>query len=914
MADVITADGAQAYGNDARTTDLEPLSEFVPRFVERAFWLALVEAAREMFPVPPKTPRALGLVVSEDPLLGLAAAACHARPEVHIPIVGGAHRRLSRLDRLSDAVNLHYELRSFVRECKGLPERNTPSLMLAWDTRDPLGKREAVSESLSGIASLKGGVVCLCDRRKNPYLAADHPDVLLDVSDPVALVAGALWRLALPDLDLRDQDDAEQWLDKLLKMPDLSLESVISGLSTPSHGDFLRHAQRLKTREWPEVAQTFERYAMTPAEDRPRHAISLFLVSHFSTLSPRQFIELGDALVMEAPTSRPARDQSSPPSLLTDQVLADCNVLFATGVLGDRYAFLGSSGGGLDDQKSGGGPGRAEHLRWLFETRAPLLRERCLRSLGDSLVLGSPSWPIARDFIRHEAKALRAAAENDDAELLEERLRRAVYGNAPRRMADAQGETAARREVARRISVFQRALDRVPALLDELAGSSSDDRLLEAVRTLCSPDPTRAALVPDDVLRAGSAWLFWLLYLRYAGRVRLRDFPSLFQTAPAAQPVRAACVRTLYENLHLLEQVGDRRYLNNFDRPDLLVCLASDIAQEWGRITNDTPECARHGLFIETWTHYLRRTLYGSRWAHVADWESLLRPLAPAHATTTPNDLALVRSLLAGEAPFDANWIRKGRLRGRGGDNEDERAASEALANGRALFDLAQLTLDAIVGVSAFGDFEPLAIDVWLFDAMGHRGSELPGYSFGFVQFWWHYVGHPSGIDDDIGTAFAGAADSVFDMFPVVALMVATHTAPRSTSKECEFVFSAELREWLIETPRHADRSPASIVLERVRGCLEFQRSWREAHTQLRLVRADWAAVKAAMDDRTAALSAFARALEPLARTSTPKARSATSPKVMDPSVQAAPASAANLPAAATAQPTASPVAPLPKS
>ena len=910
MAETPAKEVVQAYVNDAQTTDLEPLSEFVPRFIEPAFWAALVEAATEMFPAPPARLPALGLVVAEDPLLGLAAAAVYTRPVIHIPIVGGRQRRLRRIDRLSDAVNMHYELRSFVRECRGLPERETASLMLAWDARDPLGKRDAIATELAGVASLNGGVVCLCDRRKNATLMAGDPDVLLDVSDAVGLVAGALWRLALPDLDLADQNDAERWLDQLLKQfPDLTLERVIAGLSTPSHGDFLRHAQRLRTRDWPEVAASFERQVMSPAEDRPRHAASLFLVSHFSHLSPRQFIELGDALVTETPKARPARDQAAPPGQLTDQVLADCTILFAPSKRGDMSAMLGSTGGGLDDSKGGGGPGRAEQLRWLFEARAPLLRERYLRFLGDSLVLGHASWPIAWDFIRHEAKALRAAAENDDTYTLDERLHRAVYGNAPRATADAAGGAAAWQEAARRVEVFGRALDRVPALLDELAGSPSDDRLLEAVRTLCSPDPTRSGFVSEEVQRLGSAWLFWLLYVHYVGRVRLRDFPGLFQSDPAAQPGRSACVRTLYDILHPIDQSGDRRHLDSFDRPDLLVCLINDIAQEGLRIVNDPPEFARNTLLIETWTHYLRRTLFGTRWTDVEGWDSLLRLSAQPQGTVTPGDLAMARLLLAGDQPFSADWIRTARLRGRGGPTEEQSAASEANENGRALFDLGQLIVDAVAGSAAFGDLALLAVDIWLFAAMRLQGSDIPGFSFAYAPFWWRHVGHSANLDDEVGSAFAAAVDPVFEMFPVVAMMAATHATSAPAPAGHEFVFSFALRDWLVEIPHHAEKAPAQLLLDRILACFEFQKAWRQAHEQLRLKGVDWVAVKAAMEDRMAALQAFARMLEPLARSSRPRAvvtaapggAGAAAPSARTgPPAAAAPLAAA--PAATTAQ------------
>ncbi|WP_284620546.1 hypothetical protein [Aquabacterium humicola] len=892
MAETQAKEAVQAYANDTLTTDLEPLSEFVPRFVEPAFWAALVDSASDMFPAPPARLPALSLVVAEDPLLGLAAAAVYSLPEIHIPIVGGRQRRLRRIDRLSDAVSMHHELRSFVRECRGLPRRETASLMLAWDARDPLGRRDAIAAELASVPSLNGGVVCLCDRRKNATPMAGDPDVLLDVSDAIGLVAGALWRLALPDLDLADQDEAERWLDRLLQEPDLTLERVISGLSTPSHGDFLRHAQRLRTNALPEVADGFKRYVMSPTEDRPRHAASLFLVSHFSHLSPRQFIELGDALVMHTPKGRPARAEAAAPGLLTDQVLADCNIMFAPSTRGEMSAMLASAGGGHDDAKGGGGPGRAEQLRWLFERRAPLLRERYLRFLANSLTLGHASWPIARDFIRHEAKALRSAAGNEDAHTLEERLRRAVYGDAPAAAGDTPGEAAGWQEAARRVEVFDRALDRVPALLDELAGSSSDDRLLESVRTLCSPDPTRSGFVPEDVQRLGSAWLFWLLYVHYVGRVRLRDFPGLFQSDPGAQKGRSACVRALFDILHPLEQGRDRRHLDNFDRPDLLVWLLNDIAQEAPRIANDTAEIARDTLLTETWMHYLRRTVRGTRWVDVADWESLMRPLAQLQGNSAPTDLAMARLLLAGDRPFSADWIRQARLRGHDGAAGKSSAASDANENGRALFDLGQLIIDAVVGSAAFGDLDILAIDIWLFAAMRQRGSDISAYSFGYAPFWWRYVGHPTSLDEEVGAAFEEAVDPVFDMFPVVAMMAATHAPPPAPGGHA-FVFSPALRDWLVEIPRHAAKSPAQVLLDRVRACFDFQKVWRQAHEQLRLRGVDWSAAKAAMEDRTAALHGFARMLEPLAGASRPRALATAPPAGADPaagSASAAPA------------------------
>lgn len=864
------------FADDKRTgfTDSESLSSFAPRFVEPAFWTAIVDSVRETFGEPVHRPSEVGLVVADDPLLGLAATALFARPDIQIPMSERRRRRRGP-ERLAEAVDMHPQFRGFVRDCSSLPSRDTPLLMLAWNTPHLLGSQEKRLGELRGVGALRGGLVCLCNRRENTGSAGEDAAVLVDVSQVASsVVAGAMRRLTLPRLDLSEPGEAEEMLGDLSRAG-VTLEKVINALNTPSHGYFLRFVQQLKDREWPEVANVFKSYVMGAAEDRPRHAASLFLVSHFSRLSPRQFIELGDALSLETPVGRPPRDSAETPHRLTDQVLMDCNIAFIRTPQGDAFASL-VPGDGSDDDDKGGGPERAERLRLLFEMKAPLLSERYLQYLADNLVLGHPSWSVAGDYIRHEAQALQAAAASDEQVSLTDRLRRAVYGNAPAADRKIASDADAAKETARRVELFERALDRAPALLEEFVGPSLDERLIKAVRALCSEDPSRSGFVPEATSRLGSAWLFWYLYARYPGKVTLRDFPSFFQRNAADVAWRTDSLRVLRHIFAPNDINTERGELERFGRPDLLVILIAEVVRQRDRLVDETPETCRSSLLAETWSCYLRKNLHGAAWGQVMGWQPTWRPLDEAALTSggQPCDLELAQLLTSRKYGSVAEWIRGSRYRGRAGSDEADSTANDVLEeNARALFELAPLLVDAVVGCAAFGDLEFLALEVWLLRAMNLPDDDWAQLNFGDKRLWWTY-GMPSAddVEEPVLGSFRKAMDSVFATFPVVALMAATHAAPESADSPPTFVFSSALRDWLGEIPRHSIASPARELLDKVQACCEFQDNWKRAHDHLRLNGVDWSAISALMANRTAALNAFADALEPIARASRPGA------------------------------------------
>jgi hypothetical protein len=866
---------AEGFSGDRRFgfTESEPLSSFALRFVEPDYWIALVASVREIFGEVAHQPSEIGLVVADDPLLGLAATALFERPEIHVPTSDSRRRRP---ERLAEAVDIHPRLRDFVRDCGSLPDRESPLLMLTWSTPHLLGGQEKRLVDIRGTGALRGGLVCLCNRRDNIHAAGADAVVRVDLSELAAsVVAGAIRRLDLPSrLNLSQPGEAEKLLTKLTGRG-FPLERVINSLNTPSHGDFLGFVQQLESSDRPRVTKVFEECVLATHEDRPRHAASLFLVSHFSRLSPRQFLELGDALCLVTPVGQPPRDGATAPQRLTDQVLRDCSIAFTPAPKGDSFASVVFRAGPDDDDMSSG-PERTQHLRLQFETRAPLLSERYLRHLGDNLVLGHPSWNVARDYIRHEARALRAAAESDEQVSLTDRLRRAVYGNEPVGDRSISGDVDAAKDTAHRVELFVQALDRVPALLEEFVGPSLDDRLVGAVRALCSADPSRSSFVPQEISRLGSVWLFWCLYAQYPGKVTLRDFPSFFQRNAADGARRKDALRVLHGIFSPEEDDTDHRELERFGRPDLLVLLITDIVRHRDRLVEDAPETCRSSLLAETWISYLRNNLRGAAWNQVVGWQAVCRPLDELALATggLPSDLELAK-LLTLKTSYGTvdQWVLGSRYRGRDSDDEAELAANHVHDNARALFELAPLLMDAVVGCAAFEDLENTALEIWLLLAMNLQDEAWAQLNFGDKRLWLPYaLGSPVDAEDAVQVSFRKAMDAVFAMFPVIALMAATHVVPDSSDASSTFVFSSALHEWLGEIPRHSNASPARELLDRVQLCFEFQKTWKQAHDHIRLNDVDWRAIAELMADRTAALNAFASALEPIARASRPGA------------------------------------------
>lgn len=868
----------KGFSGDRRLgfTETESLSTFAQRFVERELWTSLVEAVRETMGDVAHRPSGIVMVVADDPLLGLAATALFARPDIQVPLFD---RQRRRLERLAEAVNIHPLLRDFVRDSGNLPGSSGPLLMLTWNNPYLLARADKRLVDLGGSAALRNGLVCLCSRRQPPAVApgaAADAVAVVDVSDSAAsIVAATIRRLELPRrLHLAQPEEAERLLTKL-SAQGFALERVINALNTPSHGDFLWFVQQMESGDRPQVTKVFDDCVLSASEDRPRHAASLFLVSHFSRLSPRQFIELGDALSLVTPASRPRRDHARAPDLMTDQVLKECGIAFTPTPQGDAFASLVLHTGRADEDTSTG-PERTQHMRLQFETRAPLLSERYLRHLGDHLMLGHPSWNVARDYIRHEALALKAAAESDEQVSLTDRLRRAVYGNVSGAGIHAGQDADAAKDRLRRVERFVRALDRVPALLEEFAGTSLDDRLVGAVRALCSEDPSRSGFVSEEISRYGSAWLFWCLYAQYPGKVTLRDFPSFFQRDAAGSPWRVDSLRILHDIFAPAEGASDHRQLDRFARPELLVLLIEDIVRHRDRLVDDLPETCRSSLLAETWISYLRKNLRGVPWNQVLGWQAALRPFdeLATDRGDEPIDLQLAKLLTAHAAYGTADqWIRLSRYRGSHDEDATRQAANHLEANAYALFELAPLLIDAVVGCAAFEDTEVTALEIWLLAAMGLPDEAWAELIFGDRRLWLPYAMTGTVEDEDpVRTAFQQAMDPVFAMFPVVALMAATHVAPEPPAATAGFVFSAALRDWLAEIPRHSDASPAQQLLDQVQICLEFQRTWRKAHDHIRLHDVDWREISDLMADRTGALNAFAATLEPIARASRPGA------------------------------------------
>ena len=853
--------------------DFVPLDRFGPRLVDDHFWRALVASARDNLQPTFDTLPPVGLILADDPLLGLAAASLFGRPDIHVPLYGNPRRRSRQFEAPNDAVNIHPHLRGFIQQCRTAPQRTTPSLMLAWSTADILSANDTQIIEREGLGAFGAGLFCLCDRT-NFTDSSRNSAIVLELIKAQALVAGALRHLTLGDFGLgeqADQEEAEHWLDRLLKLPDMTLGRVIRSLNKPGQLEFLREAQRLKTRKFPELKALFEGIVLNAAENQPRQVASLFLVSHFSHLSPRQFIELGDALTQQTPRARPARGEASPSPLVTDAVLAASSIEFARTTHGE-VATVVSAVDRDEPESQGGGPARAEQLRILFETRAPMLKERYLQCLADTLVLGHPSPLIASDYIRHEAQALRLFLKSDESLMVDDRLRRIVYGYG--RDHDPQGEPS---DDPRRIAIFEQALDRVPELLDAAFGEAAGgDRLLDAVRALCSVDASRSGFVTGDTSRLGSAWLFWLLYARYAGKVGLLDFPHLFDREASSVGWRIDVVRTLREVLAPRESAGEMRTLDAFRRADLNVLLIGDIVRQADKIVDDIVENARGGLLAEAWTCYLRNHLHGTRWREITAWSVL--PVgsragqgAGAGAGVPSCDLGLAQLLLpqVASTPVAAEWITRSILRARGID-EASVERSRAFENGRALFSLALHVLDVVVGCAAFGDFEILAVDIWLIKARGL--SEVADVvwrlvNFGDPRHWCAYCGSmDTGLENAEIEDFRDVIDPVFDMFPVVALMAATSASPATVGTCPDFVLSGLLRDWLCQVSHATQEAPVDALIKRTDACIAFQRDWRDGHGQMRLKGVDWAGVRDAMDDRVQALVAFRRVLEPVQR------------------------------------------------
>lgn len=849
--------------NFRRFSEVMPLSNLKGRVVaEGPLWEVLVDTIREVLEDagnPSMTHPVRGLIVADDPLFGLAAAQLFAAPEIGVPL---EHHALRGRPRLSQVVALHGEFREFLRASQHLNHSTGPLLMLGWNASD-LKSAEAALPQIEDSPALANGLIWLIrkdiadsEARNSHWGGVESWPVLADVaSDAREILARTLLNLKLPEfIGVSSIPLAQDLLQSLLN-DGYRFDQILGSLNTPFHGGFQRLVLRRKLSEYPVESNDFKERVLS-REDSPRHAASLFLVSHFPDLTPAQFIELGDSLARSTDDFQVGTRWRRPPAIITDMVLSECHISFEKK---NQWQASRAVLGSVQDDPTG--ILAAEHMRQQFDHQAALLKERYLRHLDAEWLLGHESDKIADQYCDLVAISLRADSA-DHGLLPSKRLRRIVYG-PPWQTGKDDTDT-----VNRRMMSLARSIGRTPDLIETLVGTETNEQLHEVVAALCGSDLFTGEHESRPLIRYASAGVFWLIYAHFKGQLSLRSFPGLFnQGNDGDKQRRLDCLNQLRKFLYLRE--NHQTVTTNtqpswlFTSPQALAMLVSDIAHCYKDIVGNGQEWVDTALLAEVGCSYLRKSLRYSTWLKLAPW---IIPVATTSADVPANDLALARSLMDGR--FE-HWLIYPHLRPMESDGADPYSPLRLPKDeGRLQRRIVHTVLDALMGLGSFGTTEPVAINIWFRRALKQPPSAVYFIEFSSERLWEFLCTQQPNEDQKL---LIGALTPVLRLFPMFLLMAATRDLDSIDDQRIRFMFSSALEQWLATQPKQGKLSPSQRLMLLVEQGLELQKQWKQAHEEIWITDdINWGSIISAMTDREDALIAFAEVLAPIARDSQP--------------------------------------------
>lgn len=875
-------------------SEVMSLISFKNRVVaEGPLWQVLVDAIQEVLQVPtPMTQPVHGLIVADHPLLGLAAAQLFAAPDIGVPLERHA---VNSRTRLSQAVALHGDLGEFVDATRTLTRSAGPLLMLGWNATGITAAETALAEA-ERVPALAGGLIWLIhkdgvapDMGRSPWGSIEPIPVLANVVDRARDILQQTLlglRQQLPEfIDVSSEQLTKELIDWMLQ--EHRLGQIFDALNTPSLGAFQRLVSQREKSEQPQQSKDFENRVLSPREEFPRHAASLFLVSHFPDLTPAQFIELGDSLADCTAAFQVGSRRRRPPATITDVVLSECHISFVKPAQGQATAVLGSRQGREDSDPDPLGVRAAEHMRRQFDLQAPLLKERYLRYLDTAWLLGHASDKIANQYRDLVVVSLRAD-NADDRQLPGKRLRRVVYG-PPWSLSEEDSTD----KVNRRMEALVRSIGRTPELIEAFVGAASNDQLHEAVAVLCDSDLFTSEHESRPLIRYASAGVFWLIYAYFRGRLSLRAFPSLFSREVATDEQRRLDGMRRLDCLNQLRKllpwgsrqpaVTDMQPSWLFTSPPALAMLVSDLASCYRDIVGNGQEWVDVALLAEAGSSYLRQTLRYSTWLELAAWGTpgQQRAVITGLANIQADDLELARALMDGR--FE-HWLLHPEQRPPESDGTDPYSPQRTpLDEGRLQRRIVHTVLDALVGLRGFGPTEAAAINIWF-----RRALNLPPVAVYFIAFFdeslWTLLCTPTEELNEQPERkhhkrlIEEALTPVIRLFPVFLLMAATRDpATTPSDSDIRFKFSSAMVKWLATQPKNQP-SPAQRLLSLIDQGQALQEQWKQSHDDIWMaVDLDWGRIAAAMQDREDALIAFAEALDPIASNSQPAPETETS-------------------------------------
>lgn len=813
----------------------------------RPLWRSLVRAIIDE--VDPTDAGPVSIVLANNPLVAIAGATAvgerTGRP-VRVPMAAhesspipgmlASHlRQFGQNERLQDWLTRATTLGE-------AEEQGRSVLVRAWGVPPVIFADELADTP----APLKAGLIATVQTADPEDAEVFREATVWNAAGPLApIIARVIHALRLPTHQpCASLDDARELLQRLLASNDV--DGILRQLNTPEHDSFDRAAWRLDGEQRPETSALFNEHVLAGGEDRPRHTAALYLVSHFSRISPAQLVAMGDVLARHTPAAEPGADMLRAPPEVTDKVLKDCGIRVVETEDQGGYALLGPRDGMSTTEEPIQVAGR---LRMLFQRDAPLLTERYLLKLAQDLTMGHASEAISDTYQALELEALRSAAALDPVAACE-RLVRIAFAHPVLAGIRAPEESEWRNLVQN----VDRLTVRMPDFLKQVADIPRLP-INDAVAALCSASPATLDEGRMKFFRRSAACIFWGAYAAGVPGLTLQAFPGLFDRSEEGLARRHALVDSLRA---ILDNEAPDPLLQPltglFADAQLLGRLLADVGIHFSRIRFE--QGLDIALLVDVASNVLLASLPRRPW----------RDVTPGSAAA---DRPLAQALLSGRSQ---SWWRE--------------PSDQALTDPQRLYRIARAVIEGLVASSSFNELEELSIDIWLIDAIDvdQTPENIDARYFHDIDAWHDING--------LGKFLFQAVRPLLALFSLLVLMAATRTGTTPEGSPV-FTFSDPLRQWLVNPDRSPDERPLKQLTDMLAEARRFQEAWRTAHDHWHLAVSDRGKIVPAFKERVDAVRAFERALKPLIEQSRRQAPSVRMQGGAPPSTAAPPPSTA---------------------
>lgn len=590
------------------------------------------------------------------------------------------------------------------------------------------------------------------------------------------------------ELCLNSIHDATELFNKII-VKEYSVEELINKINTPNGREFLSIAKKIVY--GPHLISN-----KIPNNLSPSHISCLFLISHFKNLTPHQLMEIGDILAKETSKLLGHDENHKNCHAITDKILSELDIVIylKEDKSYDIYHRNYSSG----------------YLQEYFRDNFPLLRDRYFNCLRNNLALGHASDNFAFEYINHESSNILLISAQNEPEILEENLRRIVYGYSK----NLTGENFFQDKLVTE-KIFNRIIRRAPKLLSEMTrkcpNESKEKIISAAINSWCSALTFESDVINSNYSAIELIKLFLTIYSIYPGELSVSNLNLLQGETDQQNMWRDIFFDQLNASISPEELESDRRqqaFVSDFSRKsDFSIYFILDLFIT-GKIFTSLQEPLETISIKALYGHSIAY-MYGNMWHNTPIWHSISIKNRFWSEPINPIDIDFIKLIL--KTDFSQFF------------------ASVYTNNNRYVMHI----LDAITGCSRFSREEVSSVV--------------------FMLLWMTR-------QDKYKDPF----ELIANLFSTIAIMGTTHSI--DSNKKITFVFSPQLRKWLGTPCNGTSLSPAQHILKQTDLCLDLNDDWKQLQGQImRNQHTDKNAIIEIIKDRRDALLNFRSALKEIA-------------------------------------------------